>query len=134
MKTWPIDPIGLMSIQLQVSGKLTQGQLACGSQACTETLLLHPSMTALSVVGMKTERLVVRTFFSVLSCRARLSTFDHAHMRGSSEVWFLLMRCLVTHPKSFHLIACFTKHFSAFLTPSHQSVLHRHRLHPLHDR
>ena len=42
--------------------------------------------------------------------------------------------CLVAHPKSFHLIACFTEHFSVFLTPSHHSVPHHHRLHPLHDR
>ena len=42
--------------------------------------------------------------------------------------------CLVAHPKSFHLKACFTQHFSVFLTPSHHSVPHHHRLHPLHDR
>ena len=42
--------------------------------------------------------------------------------------------CLVAHPKSFHLIACFTEHLSVFLTPSHHSVPHHHRLHPLHDR
>ena len=38
------------------------------------------------------------------------------------------------HPKSSHLTACFTKHFSAYLTPSHHSVPRLHRRHPLHDR
>ena len=42
--------------------------------------------------------------------------------------------CLVAHPKSFHLITCFTEHFSVFLTPSHHSVPDHHRLLPLHDR
>ena len=39
MKTWPIDPLGLRNIQLEVSTKLQQGKLACGSQAFIATLL-----------------------------------------------------------------------------------------------
>ena len=47
MKTWPIDPLGLRNIQLEVSEKFPQGELACGSQAFIATLLFDPSMSAL---------------------------------------------------------------------------------------
>ena len=47
MKTWPIDPLGLRNIQLEVSEKFPQGELACGSQALIATLLFDPSMSAL---------------------------------------------------------------------------------------
>ena len=47
VKTWPIDPLGLRNIQLEVSEKFPQGELACGSQALIATLLFDPSMSAL---------------------------------------------------------------------------------------
>ena len=45
VKTWPIDPLGLRNIQLEVSEKFPQGELACGSQAFIATLLFDPSMS-----------------------------------------------------------------------------------------
>ena len=63
-----------------------------------------------------------------------------AHLIIRTCVWFKaqdatgVVCCLVAHPKSFHHTACFTKHFLVFVTPSHHSVPHLHRLHPLHDR
>ena len=47
MKTWPIDLFVLRNIQLEVSEKFPQGELACGSQAFIATLLFDPSMSAL---------------------------------------------------------------------------------------
>ena len=70
---------------------------------------------------LKTEHLVARTFFSVLSCRACLSTLSRAHVcvaQGLMTQVTGVVCCLVAHPKSLHLTACFTKHFSTSLTPS----------------
>ena len=53
VKTWPIDPLGLKIIQLEVSEKLPQGKLACGRQAFTATLLFDPSMLALPIIEMQ---------------------------------------------------------------------------------
>ena len=50
MKTWPIDPLDLRYFQLEVSEKLPQGKLACGSQAFIATLLFDPSMSALPII------------------------------------------------------------------------------------
>ena len=50
MKAWPIDPLGLRSIQVEVSEKLPQGKLACGSQVFIATLLVDPSMSALPII------------------------------------------------------------------------------------
>ena len=50
MKTWPIDPLGLRNVQLEVSEKLPQGLVACGSQAFIATLLFDPSMSALLII------------------------------------------------------------------------------------
>ena len=50
MKTWPIDPLGPRNVQLEVSEKLPQGYLACGSQAFIATLLFDPSMSALPII------------------------------------------------------------------------------------
>ena len=53
MKAWPVDPFGLKSIQVEVSEKLPQGKLACGSQEFIATLLFDPSMSALLITGMQ---------------------------------------------------------------------------------
>ena len=50
VKAWPIDPSGLKRFQLEVSEKLPQGTLACGSQAFIATLLFDPSMSALPII------------------------------------------------------------------------------------
>ena len=80
---------------------------------------------------VKTEHLVARTFFSVLSCRACLYLITHTcvWLKGSMTQFTGVMCCLAAHPKSLHLTACFHKHLSAFVTPSHQSVPHRHGRH-----
>ena len=50
MKAWLIDPSGLRSKQLEVSKKLPQEQVACGSQAFIATLLFDPSMSAFLII------------------------------------------------------------------------------------
>ena len=50
MKAWPIDPLVSRSFRLEVSEKLPQGYLACGSQAFIATLLFDPSMSALPII------------------------------------------------------------------------------------
>ena len=46
-----IDPLGLKHVQLEVSEKLPQGKLACGSKAFIATLLFDPSMSALPIIA-----------------------------------------------------------------------------------
>ena len=41
---------GLRNVQLEVSEKLPQGEVACGSQAFIATLLFDPSMSALPII------------------------------------------------------------------------------------
>ena len=53
MKAWPVDPLGLKSIQVEVSDKLPQGYLAGGSQALIATLLFDRSMSALPITGIQ---------------------------------------------------------------------------------
>ena len=49
-------------------------------QALSQQPTLPRAQTSSVSFGkLKTEHLVARTIFSVLSCRARLSTVDHAH-------------------------------------------------------
>ena len=76
-----------------------------------------------------TEHFVARTFFSVLSCRARLSMFNlHTRMRVAQDVNRSCVVPLRTQ-KSSRLTACFTRHFSVYLTPSHRFVRRLHRRH-----
>ena len=42
MKAWPIDPLLFRSLKLEVSEKLPQGKLPCGSQAFIATLPFDP--------------------------------------------------------------------------------------------
>ena len=53
VKAGPVDPLGLIYFQVEVSGKLPQGKLARGSQAFTATLLFDPPMSALPIVEMQ---------------------------------------------------------------------------------
>ena len=48
-KTWPNNLLDMRPGQLKVPQKLPQGQLACGRQAFTATLLFDPSMSALPI-------------------------------------------------------------------------------------
>jgi hypothetical protein len=50
MKARPIDPLDLQSLKLEVSEKLPQGQLACGSQAFIAMLLFETSMSAPPII------------------------------------------------------------------------------------
>ena len=50
MKVWPLDPLVAGYFSLEVSEKLPQGYLACGSQAVIATLLFDPSMSALPII------------------------------------------------------------------------------------
>ena len=74
---------------------------------------------------MKTEHFVACTFFqSLVVSRMPEQIKSHTHVCGLrlDDPSHRVVCCLVAHPKSFHLITCFTKHFLAFLTPSHHSV------------
>ena len=51
MKAWPIDPLACRNLTLEVSEKLPQGSLACGSQPFIATLLFDPSMSALPIIA-----------------------------------------------------------------------------------
>ena len=91
-------------------------------------VIKHKKRKAREAFG--TEHVVSRTFFSVLSCCARLSTFDfHTRMRVAQDVHRSCVVPLRTQ-KSCHLTACFTEHFSVYLTPSHRFVPRLNRRHP----
>ena len=91
MKTWPIDPLGLRNIQLEVSEKLPQGELACGSQAFIATLLFDSSMSAPIIEAQKSQSV----------------TWSHhvVTLGGWRVVWSVVLpRGLTSHLISSHLI------------------------------
>ena len=60
---------------------------------------------------------------------------SHARACGSRLKRFHWSRVVPLRTQSSsHLTACFTEHFSAYLTPSHRFVPRLHRRHPLRDR
>ena len=50
MKVWHIDPLYLQNLRLEVSKKLPQGYLACGSQAFIEMLFFDLLKSVLPII------------------------------------------------------------------------------------
>jgi hypothetical protein len=48
-----VNPLVMMDVQLKESNMLPQGELACGSQAFTTTLLFDPSVSVLPLIEMQ---------------------------------------------------------------------------------